>query len=321
MTISVIVPVYNVEKYLAKCLDSLVNQTHKEFEIILVNDGSTDSSQSIIESYQAQYPQRIILINQENAGQSAARNRGIQEAKGKYIYFLDSDDYIKPDTLAIMYKTAEMNKLDYVIDGFEQVDEDGIKLSTYSIPTIPHNVVFDPRTNDELFLIHNSVWNRLYVRDLIIDNDLHFMSGVWYEDLLFGHQYLIYAKRAMVINQQFYYYVQRPGSIMSSMTSEKNLDIKIVFDELIKYYKEKRVYGQYKELIEFMAINEFYIATMVRLIRTNTMDLAHQVRDAFETSFPNYQKNPRIANFPMKRKLVYKLLNMKMYRILAKLFK
>lgn len=321
MKISVIIPVYNVETLLDRCLASLNKQTFKEFEVLVINDGSTDSSESIIQKYVDEKPEVFKLINQENAGQSAARNHGVELAKGKYIYFLDSDDYIKPSTLRMMYDTAEMNKLDYVIDGFQRVDESGNYIDSFTIPTVVHSQVINPSVDTSLFLIHNSIWNRLYLKDIIVKNNLKFMSGIWYEDLLFGHQYYIYSQRAMVVNQQNYFYVQRPGSIMASMSSEKNLDIVVVFKELIDFYKKQGIYNQYANLIEQMAISEFYIATMVRLIRTNKMDIAKQIDSEFRTMFPNYKKNPGVKKLAFKHKIVYRLLNLKWYGIVRMIFK
>lgn len=111
--VSVIIPVYNVENYLKECLDSVLNQTYKNIEVIVINDGSTDKSLHILEDYSSKF-NNIKIIDQENSGQSVARNKGLENAKGKYIYFLDSDDYILPDTLKKLIKKLEMNNLDII---------------------------------------------------------------------------------------------------------------------------------------------------------------------------------------------------------------
>ena len=117
--VSVIIPVFNTEDYLGQCLDSAVNQTLKDIEIICINDGSTDHSPAILEEYQAKDP-RVVIISQDNRGLSAARNCGMIKARGKYVYFLDSDDYVDSETLKRSTELAEKNDLDAVVFGFEQ---------------------------------------------------------------------------------------------------------------------------------------------------------------------------------------------------------
>lgn len=321
MKVSVIVPVYNVETLLERCLTSLVNQTINDFEIIVINDGPTDGSAEIVHRFASEYPDLFKVIDQKNSGLSASRNRGVEKSTGKYIYFIDSDDYIKNDTLEIMVDLAEKHNLDYVVDGFEQVDEQGNYLGLYKIDSVPVNKVINPRENRNLFHIHNAVWNRLYLRDNLINNNLNFKEGIWYEDLLYSHQYYIYSQRAMVINHQALYYVQREGSIMASLGSDKNRDIVIVFKELIKFYESNNLYNEYKDDIEKLAINQFYIPTMVRLIRAKNRQLAKEIDKEFRQMFPNYKSNHAVKELNIKHRLIFNFLNIRLYGPIALMFK
>lgn len=321
MKVSVIVPVYNVETLLERCLTSLVNQTINDFEIIVINDGPTDGSAEIVHRFASEYPDLFKVIDQKNSGLSASRNRGVERATGKYIYFIDSDDYIKNDTLEIMINLAEKHNLDYIVDGFEQVDEQGNYLELYKIDSVPVNEVINPQENRNLFHIHNAVWNRLYLRDNLINNNLNFKEGIWYEDLLYSHQYYIYSQRAMVINHQALYYVQREGSIMASLGSEKNKDIVTVFKELIKFYEKNNLYNEYRDDIEKLAINQFYIPTMVRLIRANNRQLAKEIDKEFKQMFPNYRSNHAVKELNIKHRLIFNLLNIRLYGPIALMFK
>ena len=123
--VTVIVPVYNSEKYIAKCIESILNQTFRNFELLIINDGSKDNSQKIIEEYQKKDPERIVIVNQENKGVSKTRNEAIKMANGKYLMFIDNDDYIDKDYIETFIKEIKENDLDVVLGGYRRPNEDG----------------------------------------------------------------------------------------------------------------------------------------------------------------------------------------------------
>ena len=218
--VSVIIPVYNVEKYLEECVDSVLAQTYTDWEAILVDDGATDSSGRMCDAYAAKDP-RIRVIHRENGGLSAARNTGLKAARGEYVYFLDSDDYIEPDTLALLLETAEREQADVVFfDGyvfFDECEEDGC-VSRYlrKAPYAPKN---GRKMLPELLEkgeYRTAVPLMLFRKGYLLENELWFAEGIIHEDELFT--FLVYNADGRVAHchRQLYARRIRPASIMTS---------------------------------------------------------------------------------------------------------
>lgn len=217
--ISVIVPVYNVEQYLRCCLDSLCAQTLQDIEFICVNDGSTDSSLKILKEYQKK-DSRFIIIDQPNKGPSAARNLGFDKAKGKYIGYIDSDDWVPADFFEKLFVAAEYHKADIAGGNIEYMLPEGhknlLKLKKYKAytKTADKYKVFDiPRLN--------FIWNKIYRRDLLKQLGLRFPEGVIFEDILFTHQILDQSDKVVTVPEAVYFYRQNPCSCVQTMTDEK----------------------------------------------------------------------------------------------------
>lgn len=321
MQISIVVPVYNVEKLIERSLMSLVNQTFGSYEVILVNDESTDNTMDIVKKVVNLKPDVFRIINQKNTGVSGARNNGLKHATGKYIYFMDSDDYLADTTLELMHEYAENNNLDLLIDGFETVTEDGSFLRSFDVNFDKKYQVIVPLESKELFFMENSVWNKLFLKEVITDNNIQFEEGLWYEDLLFIRQYYIYSKRAMIITTNSYRYVQHPESIMSSMGSIKNFQILIIFEKLIKFYREHDLLEDFSEYIEFIAIQNIILATVVRLSKAKEFDYALDMKKKFTTMFPKYKKNRFINNLNYKHKLLLLLVQLNQFKLIELLFR
>lgn len=232
--ISVIVPVYNVEKYLNKCVESIVNQTYKNLEIILVDDGSTDSSGTICDQW-AKKDNRIRIIHKENGGLSDARNKGLSVANGDYIGFVDSDDWIDLD----FYKTLIINCKRYnadlaackVIKEFDDHEETFICDCTKELFS-PEEAI-ETLLNGKVFLA--VVWNKLYKRTLF--TDVEFPVGKIHEDEFITYKVLGSAKRLVFNKSTYYYYRQREGSIMSTI-SYNNTDVLEAYYQRCIYIKE-----------------------------------------------------------------------------------
>lgn len=235
---SFIVPVYNTEKYLKKCLDSLVNQTYKDFEIIVVNDGSTDKSSSIISKYQKKY-KNIIVINKENEGLSMARNRGVQKSSGKYIIFVDSDDYVSNKLLEEVDK--KIDDSDILRFQIATEDEEYTKINEY------HEEGFESMCGYDAFRYLSSyhfvepAWCYVIRKNYYIENKFSFKKGVYHED--FGLiPYVIYkARKVKSIDFIGYYYIQRNGSIMNNNDYKKT--VKKAFD-MLEQYKTMRLFAK-----------------------------------------------------------------------------
>lgn len=235
---SFIVPVYNTEKYLKKCLDSLVNQTYKDFEIIVVNDGSTDKSSNIISKYQKKY-KNIIVIDKENEGLSMARNRGVQKSSGKYIIFVDSDDYVSNKLLEEVDK--KIDDSDILRFQIATEDEEYTKINEY------HEEGFESMCGYDAFKYLSSyhfvepAWCYVIRKNYYIENKFSFKKGVYHED--FGLiPYVIYkARKVKSIDFIGYYYIQRNGSIMNNNDYKKT--VKKAFD-MLEQYKTMRLFAK-----------------------------------------------------------------------------
>lgn len=317
--ISVIVPIYNIEKYLEKCLLSILNQTFDDYEVILVEDGSTDNSKVIAQAFVEKHRDMFKLICQENRGLSGARNTGLKCAIGEYVCFVDSDDTIAPTYLSVLYEQAEKSKADLVICAFHSVDEQDNSIKVFK-ENLLSGQVYNLQNNRELFLIQNAAWNKLYRREIIDDNDLLFTEGAWYEDLRFTKKYLLLAERVVYCDEILYNYLQRAGSIMSSMGSKRNVEILDALDEVTRFYKEKGLYETFRAEIEYIAIDHVYISALVRLIRAGEKEQIHVIRNEFERRFPNHKSNKYLKNLERNRVIVYKLLNWKCYQVIKWIF-
>lgn len=227
--ISVIVPVYNVEKYLARCIESILNQSYINLEIILVDDGSTDSSGKICDEYAAD-DKRIYVIHKENGGQSTARNAALDCAKGEYITFVDSDDYIHTDFVKIMYETI------IAYDG-DIVQCDYIRGTEDVFPNIPMSgkcKLIDVYTALSSFIYKVIPWAKLYKKSAI--GMIRFPEGKINEDDATYYKFAYNCKRICILENRMYYYYMSPNS---TMRSEPKLDFIEVYEDRIKFFKEK----------------------------------------------------------------------------------
>ena len=233
--ISVIVPVYNVEEYLEECLDSIKNQTFTDIEVLLVNDGSTDGSKEICEKY-CEKDRRFKLINQENQGQSVARNRGLRASTGEFITFVDSDDIIKDDMLEQLLKNMTSQDIDIVECWYTNEKEELEIPSPQNIP-----IVFQGDAKEALVslcrdnIVRLNPVAKLFRREVILN--FPFLEGFIYEDVYGGIGILKYIRKMVKINYTGYYYRVRSGSTMNREFSSKNLDLFTICDKIEQLYK------------------------------------------------------------------------------------
>ena len=224
--ISIIVPVYNVEKYISRCLDSLVNQTLNDIEIIVVNDGSIDNSQKVIDGYVKKY-KNVKSYTKENGGQGSARNFGLTKSSGEYVGYVDSDDYVELDMYEKLYNKAKENDSDIVIcDNYNVYEKKEKNLDI-------ERIFFDDNKINAFFG-KKAVWNKIYKKNLLLKNKLKFRSKVWYEDLDFTIKAIISAKNIDYVRQPLYNYLIREGSTMNNSNVKRNLEILDAFDEILK---------------------------------------------------------------------------------------
>lgn len=225
--ISVIVPVYNAEKYLRKCIDSVLAQTYENYEILLIDDGSTDNSLIICNEYKEKN-NKVKVFHKENGGASSARNVGLKEAKGKYIYFLDSDDWLREDALHKLIFTAHNEGADLVFCEANAIDDINNKeySGNYSYKTKYETDraidIMEKMMKKKEF--HVAIWMLLLDKRIIDDNNLLFREGIIYEDMIISYQFYCFAKRAAHVNEKLYFRRYRENSVMTSKRTEKNLN-------------------------------------------------------------------------------------------------
>jgi glycosyltransferase involved in cell wall biosynthesis len=219
IAISIVVPVYNVEKYLKKCLDSLLNQTLDEIEIILVDDCSTDSSKDIMNQYRDAHPDKIVIYQTDrNSRQGTARNLGTKCANGDYIMYVDSDDWLELDACALLYRKAAEENCDIVYGMYQEVRGDG---SIKKCGACIYEEQLKPLNHDSILLNHHYPWGKLIKRELIVSNHLYFPEHLFFEDVVTGPLYGFYGKRIQFVPGICYNYLQRGDSVMHAMTTEK----------------------------------------------------------------------------------------------------
>ena len=292
MKVSVIVPVYNVEKYLRKCLDSLVNQTLKDIEIIVVNDGSPDNCQSIIDEYVKKYPKMVRSFIKENGGQGSARNLGLDYINGEFVSFVDSDDWLDINTLKIMYDIAKKEKSDVVICDMIDHYEDGTKK------------IYNCTKYNWVYEVTPSACNKLFSREVI--GDLKFLNGEWYEDFNFTTKILLKKNiKISTISKPFYHCHSRKVSTMSNNNSLKNLDMITVLDDLKKYAKENNCYDE--NVFSFLIFHHIMITSINRVALQKNKDVKRVIESFVQYSKknnPRYKKMPFYQTISKKRKLI-----------------
>ncbi len=312
--VSVIVPVYNVEKYIRKCLKTLVNQTLKDIEIIVVDDGTKDKAADIVFDYKKEYPQ-IKYYKKENGGLADARNYGLQYATGKYIAFLDADDYVELDTYEKLYKKAKDENSDMVECNFfwtkntKNKKDIGIQYSN---------------KKEMLEKARVMAWNKLYKKSVLDEANVLFPKGLQYEDIEFFYKIIPYINKVSFVKQPLIHYVQRKESITKT-NNKKTADIFKIFENIIEYYKEKRLYDEYKEEIEYSCIRILLCSSLRRISKIKDkktrIDLQNETWIFLNTNFPNWREN-RILNTKKNLKKMYLLsVNRFTYKIYCKIYK
>lgn len=245
--ISVIVPIYNAQNYMEKAIESLINQTFKNIEIILVNDGSTDKSKNICEKY-SEKDKRIVVINKPNRGQADARNTGMKIAKGNYIMFLDADDLYKPNSCEIMYNAIEKSNADYAIGNYRMMDEDGTEWENVAFDVDKYQE-FELKKDDYLksfFVMNSTAWNKIYRTKFLKDNNIMFKIIAPSEDDYFTSLCYMKAKSGVYIPEVMYLYRNCSNSSSKQCSLEYFRGINYAYKEIYKNFKENNELDYYR---------------------------------------------------------------------------
>lgn len=296
--VSVIVPVFNTEKTLSKCLDSLINQTLSDIEIIIINDGSTDKTQTIINKY-SKKDKRIKTYLIENAGLGNARNQGIKHSTGKYISFVDGDDYIELDMLEQLYNKAIEDNSDIVECDFYWIFPNKTRLDKANYYADQANIMTDIRV---------MVCNKLFKKELITSNNIKFPVGLKYEDIAFTYSILPYAKKISYVPIAMYYYVQSGSSLINHQT-EKVKDIFSIIDELISFYKTNKLYKKYINELEYLAVKILLGSSFYRILGIEDNTLRNKIVKEnwayLNSTFPKWRSNKYLKKIKKIRNICY----------------
>ena len=318
MLFSLIVPVYNVAAYLPKCMESIQRQDYTDYEIILVDDGSTDGkSGALCDKYAAGSP-NIHVIHQENGGLGAARNTGLEHASGDYVFFIDSDDYIADGSLSALAEAIVQQPADMYVFTFQYVHE-----QTYA-PAEPNSVPMHTplclSSNPELLLEPPSACFRICRRSLFLDHDIRFPGQVWYEDLRTTPKCLYYSRSVVFLPNVIYQYVQRDGSIMHNTSIRRNLEITDALDALHEFFSDKDISPALRDHLCFLDINCCLMAAQRVLMADPTADFLPQFLDYVARTDPDYRKNPLLPKLGRKKLIVLRLLEHRCFRLLHTMF-
>ena len=314
LKLSIIIPVYNVEPYLRACLDSVIVPELGGFEIIAVDDGSTDASPQILAEYATRCPQLLRTLRTENGGLGHARNEGITLARGEYLLFLDSDDSLREGALAQMLSLLD-GSFDLMLFDFVSVDARGRALSrsfgcsregSFTFSDYPE-LLFDPP----------NACNKLWRRSLFTETGVRFPDRLWFEDLATSPKLYLHCERIRYERQDWYRYLQRESSITNNRDPRRNLEMCTVIRSVMEHYRETGNYAQYREQLEYMA---FYHELLTSSVRVNRIDPDSPVQDAlledFLSQLPSFREKPYVRQMPAKYRLLTALILKKRRRLL-----
>lgn len=312
--ISIIVPCYNNEKYIKRCLDSLINQTLEDIDIIVVDDGSTDRSAEIIKSIN---DPRIRYFYKANQGIAAARNFGLSKINSEYFGFLDSDDYCEPETYETLLNKIKTNNSDLVVCNFIWEFE-GASNKNYIQKEGPYGP--GKEMMNKLFA---TLWNKVYKTSFIRSLDYKFIEGFRYEDSSFLYKMCPYAKKVSFEDTDFFHYTQHKGSITRTY-NEKVKDMVFIFNDLYEYYQKNDLLTEYKEELEYIFIRFFLGNSFLRAAKIHNKDDKKQTLDMswdiLNSKFPNWRKNKYISKKKSIRNMYYRLINRSNYKLFANIY-
>lgn len=312
--LSVIIPVYNVEKYLGKCLDSVIYPELGDYEIIIVNDGSTDGSLLLCEDYQRRYPQLIRLITTENGGLGAARDVGIDASSGKNILFLDSDDYLSPNALSEMLAMLD-EEFDILFFDIRMVNEEGRMLKYIRGCGIEGE--FTLESYPELLFEMPSAWNKIYRASLFKEHGIYYPGRVWYEDMYVTFKLYTKAKKFRSVRKPWHNYLQRVGSITNNANTQRNLEIIPAVNSMLDAFKAAGLYEKYEKQLEYSAL---YNQVITSIPRVNLADRKSAVQtklfEDYVCKFPHYRDNRYTQTMSGKYKLILFLIERKCFFLL-----
>lgn len=291
--VSIIVPVYKVEKYLRRSMDSLVNQTLKKVEIICINDGSPDNCLSILKEYKEKYTDKnIIIIDKQNEGVWKARFDGIKQAKGEYIGFVDSDDYVTLDYAEKLYQEAIKSNSDIVVCGFHRIDTETEHVYSTEMTKFSDKIIEIGKNPEELLSVNTALWNKLYKSELLKKmQDIKNPPKVL-EDTMFLLLNYMNMKKVTFIKESLYYYMVRQKSAMTSVNTQQIIVAQSAMEQVKQIYEKKNDKSML-DLLTTMAFLHFGVSLMFRMSydKKNFKQILKENRRYLDEKFPLWRKS------------------------------
>lgn len=294
MKYSIIVPIYNVEKYLPRCIESLLVQTYKNFEVILIDDGSTDSSGDIADRYGEEYPDIFRIVHQKNKGLGGARNTGIDLADGDYLLMVDSDDYVSPKLLECADKYLQDNGDDILIFNFITEEENGKQEIQYL-----HTVRGYRHISSKKFIMETpAAWNKIYKASLFKETGVRYPERIYYEDLATTPCLALYADKIGIIDDALYYYIQRNSSIIHTKNTTRIMEIRDAVNRTIDYYKNNNKFDMFYQELEYLSVIHVLCSGVQRVLSSeyDERKLKELLRFVINI-FPKYKENIYVQSY------------------------
>lgn len=306
--ISIVIPIYNVEKYLRKCLDSVYSLNLDNKEVVLVNDGSTDTSINILNEFKNKYPNKTKLITQKNQGLSEARNIGIKNSNGKYILFIDSDDFIIPTETEEFINFGLDKKVDILIGNYREYYNENyiVQKSFYNLDkNLEKEGIFFIENGVKNKCFRFAIWQNIYRKNFLLENNLFFKKGLLHEDSLFTPEAFFYAKKVRCFNKKFYFYRKNNLESITQTVNKKNYEHMLyTIIKLLEFKKSNNIENNYfNRIVLGIYINVLRGGYINKEVYNNIVDLKFNFREKLKLLYVIYLQN----KYKMKKIEIAKL--------------
>lgn len=301
--ISIVVAVYNLEKYLPRCLEALVNQTLEEIEILCVDDGSTDSAPKIIDEYAKKYKEKVKAFHKENGGEFTTRNYGLERATGEYVTFVDTDDYVELDWAEKLYNAAKENNADIAVCGFERIDLNTGKVVSKNMTQFGNTVKEINNKDDFMLFINPAPWNKIYRLETV--KNQRFLNFRGFNDMIFLTSSYINAKKVAFIPDVLYHYYLRYDSQIHNVNNQDVENFKKYLLDLKALYIKENKYEEMKYILDMMAFIHLGTSVMYRASYDKTIDIKKMLKETInylDENFGTWRKSPYLKlGYSLKR--------------------